>query len=220
MVDFKNDGHGLPGCVVEYISLVLKKMRYGRKVRREVSCELADHFVDALADCEGEGEREARAGELIERFGDAKVLARLIRRGKKRCRPLWKKAIIRGFQGMGVFIILFCFYAVWFVSGRPTIGVDYVARLNEIRKPQVRDKDNGWPYYEKAIELYVEPLEEIEDIVRKTSRKGSEQIRYDNFSNEEQEAITKWIKSNEPAWREYVLGSMKAYFYVVIFKWI
>ena len=36
----------LPTCVEEYINLIVKKMRYRRKVRRDVRKELTAHFED------------------------------------------------------------------------------------------------------------------------------------------------------------------------------
>ena len=125
-----HDMEHLPVDVAEFIDLIVKKMRYKRKVRRDVRQELVDHFTDALADCENENEKNEQAQKLIKQFGNAKVLAKLIRRGKKRCRPLWKKAIIRSFQGLGIFVLLFILYSLWFFTGKPTVNVDYVKYSN------------------------------------------------------------------------------------------
>jgi len=119
----------LPACVTEYIRLVIHKMGYSRAARREVRQELIDHFTDALADCPAE-DRQKRAEQMIAEFGDAKMLATLIRRGKKRCRPVWLKAMIRSVQGFCLLLVLLGLYTVWFALGRPTISADYLATMN------------------------------------------------------------------------------------------
>jgi hypothetical protein len=42
--DLKN----LPDCVCEFVRVVIKKMRYRRKVRQDVQDELTAHFEDEL----------------------------------------------------------------------------------------------------------------------------------------------------------------------------
>ena len=77
----------LPVAAVDFIRLVIKKMRYRRKVRRDVQAELTAHFEDELKDCKTDEQREQKARQLIAGFGDVKLLAILLRRAKKRCRP-------------------------------------------------------------------------------------------------------------------------------------
>ena len=110
-----NDPSNLPDCVNEYITSVIKKVRYRRKVRQEVQQELTDHFADALADCESESEKQQFAEEIIADFGDTGLLAKLIRRAKKRCRPLWKKAMIRTGQVMLVAYIISFICNAWVI---------------------------------------------------------------------------------------------------------
>ena len=73
----------LPAVAADYIRLVIKKMRYRKKVRAEVQAELIAHFEDALKDCQTAEEKEQLAKEMIADFGEAKLLAMLARRGKK-----------------------------------------------------------------------------------------------------------------------------------------
>src|SRR5512146_2680821 len=82
----------LPPCAAEYIAQVVRKVRYRKKVRRDIQAELTAHFEDELRNCTSDAERDARAHRLIETFGDPKLLAVLCRRAKKRCRPLWARA--------------------------------------------------------------------------------------------------------------------------------
>ena len=185
----------LPQCVAEYIAAVVRKMGYRRKVRREVQRELIDHFEDALHECRDENEAQKRAEQLISSFGDAKLLGKLIRRGKKRCRPLWKKTIIRSLQGAALLIVLFVCYTGWFLLGKPTVTVDYLALLNERARPEVHEQDNAWPLYEKAIELYVEQPsipEGVEDLET-----------YNEFFRSQiytEERIRTWTRRYEPHW--------------------
>ena len=52
-------------CVVEFIKLVIKKMRYRKKVRLDVQAELTAHFEDELKDCTTDEEKEQKAQWLI-----------------------------------------------------------------------------------------------------------------------------------------------------------
>ena len=151
----------IPLCASDFINLIIKNMRYRRKVRADVMAELAAHFEDELKDCTNDEEKEQKARQLITEFGDVKLLAVLMRRAKKRCRPLWRIVVVRTFQTVGVLVVLFCFYTIWFLTGKPTINIDYLALFNQMNKPQVQDEDNAWPHYEKAIALFVEPDAEL-----------------------------------------------------------
>ncbi|MHC4426855.1 MAG: hypothetical protein ACYSYV_12280, partial [Planctomycetota bacterium] len=92
----------LPRCAIDFIKLVIKKMRYRKKVRAEVMAELAAHFEDELRDCKSDEERSQKAQKLISDFGDAKLLGILLRRAKIRCRPLWQTIAARTFQIVGI----------------------------------------------------------------------------------------------------------------------
>jgi hypothetical protein len=41
----------LPLCAAEYISFIIRKMRYRKRVRADVRAELTAHFEDELKDC-------------------------------------------------------------------------------------------------------------------------------------------------------------------------
>ncbi|UCC23330.1 MAG: hypothetical protein JSW23_04565 [Planctomycetota bacterium] len=146
----------LPTCAGEFVRLVIKKMRYRRKVRADVMAELAAHFEDELKDCANDEEREQKAQRLIDEFGDTKLLAVLLRRAKKRCRPLWRTAVARTFQTAGILILCLVVYVIWFLSGKPVITVDYVAELNRIVRPVTDESLNAAPLYNKAAKLYGE----------------------------------------------------------------
>jgi len=152
----KNDSQNLPACAVEFIKQVLKKMCYRRKVRKDVQAELTAHFEDELKSCKTDQEKEQKAQQLITDFGDLKLLAILLRRAKKRCRPLWRTVVARTFQAIGVLILCFIFYVVWFLTGKPVITTDYVAELNHMVRPVADESLNAAPLYLKAVDLYKE----------------------------------------------------------------
>ena len=208
--DKKNsDLQNLPVSAVEFIRLVIKKMRYRKSARRDVQEELSAHFEDMLKGCASDEERKQKARQLIGEFGDAKLLGILLRRAKKRCRPLWRTITARTFQTAGVLVVLFCLYTVWFLTGRPTISVDYLAVWNQMNRPQVKDEDNAWPHYEKAISLFVEPDRELRKIVGSASGR----VNMEGMNEEDEEEIRKWVKLNEAAWQEFVAASSKPFCY-------
>ena len=197
-----HEGEQLPRCITEYLSAVINKMRYRRQVRREVQQELTNHFADALADCESEQEKQRRAEKMIARFGDAKLLARLIRRGKKRCRPLWKKALIRtGQAALAGYVISILFNAWALYTWRADINI-YVERFNQLNRPTFAETENAWPYYEKAAGLFVKPPEYLEDIFSGTRFKGKISIDlYAELNEEEKAGIENYLADNEAAWQ-------------------
>jgi hypothetical protein len=152
----KNDRPNLPACIVEFLQQLLKRMRYRRKVREDVQAELSAHFEDELKDCQSEQEKQQKAQKLITDFGDVKMLAILLRRAKKRCRPLWRTVVARTFQAIGIFILCFIVYVAWFFSGKPVIRTNYIAELNRIVRPAADESLNAAPLYLKAVELHKE----------------------------------------------------------------
>lgn len=151
----------LPACVAEFIKQVVKKMRYRRKVCRDVQAELAAHFEDELKDCANGEEREQKARQLIAEFGDVKLLAVLLRRAKKRCRTLLQKALVRSAQALGIIFVYLLICLSPMIVGRPTISVNYVDWLNEAVRAGRDEADNARPYYEKAAQLYVQRPDEL-----------------------------------------------------------
>jgi len=194
----------LPARATDFIKLIVNKMRYRRKVQRDVQTELAAHFEDELKDCASDQEKEQKAQKLIAEFGDVKLLAVLLRRAKKRCRPLWRTVVARTFQTIGILILCFIIYTVWFLTGKPAISVDYLALLNQMSRPQVRDEDNAWPYYEKAINLYIEPVKDgvVEEFISYWHKPSQLEniLRFTDLSKDEQTEILQWIQQNQKHW--------------------
>jgi len=195
----------LPACAAEFIKLIIKKIRYRKKVRADVMAELAAHFEDELRSCETDEEKDKKAQQLIADFGDAKLLAILLRRAKKRCRPLWRTVVARTFQTIGILILCFIIYLVWFLTGRPVITTNYVAELNRIVRPTADESLNAAPLYERAVELYNE----------KTSDEITKLLgtKYNEATDEQKQVIEEWLNENEEIFNLVIAGTQKPYYW-------
>jgi hypothetical protein len=199
----------LPQIVLAYIEQVIRNVKYRYKVRQEVKAELLAHFEDALRGVKDDTDRRKKAEELIRNFGDAKVLAVLIRRGKKRCRPVWQKAIIRGFQAIGAMVLLLVLYVGWFFTGKPRVTTNYVAQLNQLVRPVADDSQNAWPLYQEAIIEYKTP--EMPDA---NNFKLSPQ-KLTDLDASQHRIVEKWIADNQKAMELIRQGNQKPYYWPV-----
>jgi hypothetical protein len=143
----------LPGSAVEYINLVIKNMRYRKKARDEVREELIDHFEVYLKDCAANEEKEQKAQQLISEFGNPKILAILMRRAKKRCRPLWQKIFVRSFAAALLIFAYLFICALWLNIGRPIIKINYAQWLTDQQRQGKDESLNAMPEINKAAEL-------------------------------------------------------------------
>jgi hypothetical protein len=134
---------GLAAPAGDLIARVVQRTRLLRLEKAAVADELLAHFLDGLS-------AGGNAAELVARFGDERLAARLIRRARRRGRSLplraWSACVRVGAIVLGtysVFLLRFCL-------GRPTPSVDYLARLNE---PITRTalSDRAWPVWRQAI---------------------------------------------------------------------
>jgi hypothetical protein len=207
----ENRPDNLPPSATEFVRQVVRNMGWSKRAREEVAAELAAHFEDELRDCTDARERERRVLRLVEQFGDAKVLAVLCRRGKKRCRPLGVRIIVRSLQAAGVFVVLLGLYVIWFVNGKPTIKVDYLAVLNQMSRPQAPEQDNAWPYYEHAMALLTVPDREAMKIPAYRHPEFVEPPELDHLTEDTRRAVAEWIDANHDAWEEFMLAGTKPY---------
>lgn len=202
--NFDNSVSNLPACAIEYIKLVIKKMKWRKSVRADVQAELIGHFEDALRDCKNEDEKEKKAKELIANFGDAKLIADLSRRAKKRCRPMWIKTIIRVFQAGCIIFGLFVLYVLWFISGKPSITTNYIEVVNKMVRPTADDSQNAAPFYEKAAVLF-----------EKQDTKDSECIdkAFAEANETDIAQIRQWLEKNSEILNLITQGAEKPYFW-------
>ncbi len=196
----------LPTCVAEFIKLVIKKMRYRKKVRLDVQAELAAHFEDELRSCKTDEQREQKAQQLIADFGDVKLLAVLLRRAKKRCRPLWRKALVRSFQVLGITVLYLLICSSRLLIGTPTISIDYVDWLNELVQAGRDESENAKPYYEKAVEVCVR----MPDWLSKCRAKWPA-----DFNNAEMKTFLEWISNNKETVELVRQGAAKSYYWPI-----
>ncbi|MCK5428973.1 MAG: hypothetical protein KAI94_05850, partial [Anaerolineales bacterium] len=171
-----------------------------------------EHFADALGKCETDEERQKLAGELIIEFGDAALLARLIRRGKRRCRSLRQKLLAGCIQAIGVIAILFSLYTAWFVTGKPVVETDYLALLNRMHrdaKGVVSDDQNARLDYDKGMEVFADFDEEESEVIESYAAGLSREP----LTNDQQALVDKWLDKNQSSWGHFVAGSKRPFFY-------
>jgi hypothetical protein len=153
MAENDKQSENLPNSAVEYINLVIKNMRYRKKARDEVREELVDHFEIYLKDCATNEEKEQKVQRLISELGDPKLLAILMRRAKKRCRPLWQKILVRTSAAALVIFAYLLICASWLSMGTPTIRINYAQWLTDQQKQDRDESLNAKPEINKAAEL-------------------------------------------------------------------
>lgn len=154
--------HSLPASVSQLIDDVVRRTRLWRRERIDVARELIAHFED--------GVQAGRASEeLVATFGEARSVARLIRRAKLRQRPWAWRATRRMLQAMGVFLAMIVVCWTWllirFVTAEPTLKRDVVGEWDQ-HSQAVAEDDRAWPLYRKALMKFrtqVYPDESTED---------------------------------------------------------
>ncbi|KPK75987.1 MAG: hypothetical protein AMS25_17800 [Gemmatimonas sp. SM23_52] len=109
--------------------------------------ELAAHFQDGI-------EAGAAAHELAWSFGDARRVAKLIRRAKTRNRPVaWKatRLVTRSLLAVFALLLVTCVgLTVRLYSGEPTLSRNYLAELNAPVQA-VPEEERAWPLYQEAF---------------------------------------------------------------------
>ena len=132
----------LPAPAQQLITDVVRRTRLWKGEKGEVALELIAHFRDGL-------EAGPSADELISSFGSIKTAALLIRRGKRRNRPLWWHARRRFLQAVGAVLLVYIGLALLLVVRHPNPSIDYLAELNRpvLATPLA---DRAWPIYRAA----------------------------------------------------------------------
>jgi hypothetical protein len=198
-------GGDLPPCAIEFIRQVGRQMRYRRKTAKDVQAELTAHFEDDLHGCTDAQERQQKAQRLIEQFGDARLLAILCRRAKKRCRPLWVRTLKHTMQALGIVLLVFIPYTIWFIRGKAEPTIDYWTQLNALYPLDNRIADDAWPYYQRAMRLYVEPNETFKKGAWPRPVEPPGQV----LTAQEQKALADWIAVNSQAWLQFEFAATK-----------
>ncbi|MEM6334512.1 MAG: hypothetical protein AAF823_14355 [Planctomycetota bacterium] len=133
----------LPEPIRGLIGDVVQRTRLWRREKADVATELIAHFRDAL-------ESEATAEQAIDAFGEPRSIAKLIRRGKRKCRPIGWHIRHRLRQGIAVAVVAYLSAGLWLAAGKPEPSVDYLAILNAPLEG-VPEEDKAWPILREAM---------------------------------------------------------------------
>jgi hypothetical protein len=133
----------LPEEAAGLIRRVVQRTRLFRLEKAAVADELIAHFLDGLA-------AGSTAGQLVEKFGEERIAARLIRRAKRRGRAWPWQVLSIAIRVLAVVLTIYAVLLVRFCLGHPTPTVDYVAKLNEPIS-QTAESDRAWPLWRQAI---------------------------------------------------------------------
>jgi len=122
----------LPGVLSDLVERVVRGTWLWPSEKRDVRAELESHFREGLFELTQEGRSLDESVSLLrEEFGDPALAAKLIRRGKKRGRPMFWKILV---STLTVFVVALgagAGYLTYVTLGKPTPSVDYVAKINE-----------------------------------------------------------------------------------------
>ncbi|MEZ6233576.1 MAG: hypothetical protein R3B68_05260 [Phycisphaerales bacterium] len=143
----------LPASLSTLVERVCARTRLWRGEQADVAGELCAHFLDGL-------EAGRTPEQLRESFGSAKATARLIRRAKRRARPLiWRLwAGLWSAVGWGLLAILglYVYLFVRYMLLQPTISRNISEEINQ-RIAQTPPQDRAWPEH-RAAYLMLTPV--------------------------------------------------------------
>ena len=194
----------LPPPLQDLVRTITRRTRLWKSERLDVARELASHFQEGLDYLESEDiTAQPAVDRLITEFGPPRQAAKLIRRAKRRCRPLWWKFRHRTQQAVGLLILLFACYVGWRMNGSPNVKTDYVAQWNAPIKATAPE-DRAWPLYEKAIAAYHEPPVEIADVNTQPRFPGAPRLVSPSLAKlrsvpPNHPAILGWLEHNQAA---------------------
>lgn len=132
----------LPEPAKVMIAQVLKKTRLWEYEKQEIAEELLAHFADGIT-------AGGRVEDLIASFGDVRKAAKLMRRAKKRNRPLWWKLMRGSARAFAWFLLFYIGLALLLSLRHPNPRTDYVALLNT-STANAPESDRAWPIYRDA----------------------------------------------------------------------
>jgi len=136
----------LPGPIDARIRETVRRLRLWSGERVEIANEFIEHAHDAL-------EKGHTPHEITDRFGNPRVVARLLTRAAKRKRPFAWRIYRDARRAAGAaLIVLIASYAVLVVrfhTGSPSVEQNYLAQFNE-RRDSFPDSDHAWPVYQEV----------------------------------------------------------------------
>jgi len=181
----------LPAPLSGLVERVIRGTRLWPSEKRDLRAELESHFREGLIELIDEGLEFERAVTILgEEFGDPDLAARLIRRGKKRGRPMiWKvfvHAVLVAAFGAGTT----GGYLGWLYASKPNPTVDYVEIINEPVEA-VPYEQRAWPALQQVF-LDFQPMpEELRDVWQD----NYQQLRP---GGEHWPLVAGWLEANRP----------------------
>jgi hypothetical protein len=142
------------GC--DLILRVVRRSRLWQWEKTTVTDELLAHFADAL-----------QAGEsveqIIQKFGDERVAAKLIGRATRRKRSILIRTVAATLWTLAAIVALYAILTAIFLAGRPSIKVDYIRTYNASILQTPPDQ-RAWPLYRQAL-LQLQITDPIDDLL-------------------------------------------------------
>jgi len=176
----------LPAELARIVDCVVGATRLWPWEKGDVRAELESHFREGMIELGADGlEPEACVTRLMRGFGDTLLTAKLIRRGKKRGRPMAWKILARTTAVAAVLMVSVAGYAAFAMLRQPSPSVDYVAQLNEPILATA-EADRAWPVLREVI-LRFEP---------RTDEPTTYRWQMPIPEDEEWAAAAEWIEAN------------------------
>ncbi len=141
---------GLPRSLAQLVEETVRRTRLWRLEKLDVAAELISHFKDGL-------EAGDSHEQLANSFGDIALVAKLIRRARKRQRLLNRvvaTSLRRGAQALTVvftlLIVTYFVMAVRVFTGAPRVSRDYVQEFNAAARA-IPPEHRAWPVYRQGF---------------------------------------------------------------------
>ena len=135
----------------------------------------------------------------------------LCQRARRSDWPLRTYVVVGGLLALAVVFASCVLYVVWFVGGKPSIKIDYVALLNETTRPQEAQGENAWPYYEPALALLISPNSDVGAIPAFGHPEYVEHWEFAGLPDDARRLIDQWLEANRVAWEDFVEAGSKPY---------
>lgn len=133
----------LPAELADAVGQVVKHTRLWWREKVDVATELIAHFQDGL-------DAGRTPQQLLVSFGDSQQAAQLIRRAKKRNRPLAWHLWRYGWWTIGVLAAIYAVLAVYYLLGDISPTTDYLEVINR-HSADVPEDQQAWPIYRRAL---------------------------------------------------------------------
>jgi len=97
--------------------------------------------------------------------------------------------------GLGVLVLFVFVNVLWFVTGKPTVSVNYVKQLNELVRPVgATDDQNACSLFLEATDLYIEPDEILNNSLQLLSWMDKYDHSFFDLPESNQTEVRRWVK--------------------------